>query len=107
VRRQRLLIRLADLDAGTRTAEPIDGAIPNDRQQPRAQAAARWIEALDLLPRRHECIVHQVLRQLPIRHDAHGDRHRDRRIPVVQQAERLAIAGPESFRQELVVGCVR
>ena len=64
------------------------------------------IEALDLLPRRHECIVHQVLRQLPIRHDAHGNRHRDRRIAVVQQAERLAVTGPESFRQELVVGCV-
>lgn len=45
--------------------------------------------------------------RVAVRHDAHGNRHRDRRISVVQQAERLAIAGPESFRQELVAGCVQ
>ena len=68
-----------------------------------AQAAASRIEPVDLLPRRHERIVHKVLRLFPIGNDAQRNGQGDRRMPVVDLAQRIPVSRPDLLRQERLV----
>ena len=65
-------------------------------------AAPLRVEAVDLAPHGHECVVHHVLCFLPIADDAECRGESLRRVGVVQLAERLRLAGANPMSQPSV-----
>ena len=85
-------------------AQPIDGSVAHNRQEPAPQGPVRRVKAVDLLPDRDKAVVHEVLRLLPVCDDAQGRGQCDRRVAVVQLAQRITVTGSNPLSQERVVG---
>ena len=60
--------------------------------QARPERAARRVEGPGLLPKLHESVLHGLLRQLTPPQHTLGDAEHQRRIVVVDGAERAAVA---------------
>src|SRR5215216_2923298 len=82
--------------AGVTAAPAVDGAVADDRQQPRAGRATARIEGIDPSPDGQERLLDDVRRGAVLTEHAVGDGDGNARVPVVELAECAAIAAGDA-----------
>ena len=95
-----------DTSRGTRCAKPVDGAAARDGHDPGDRAAPAVVELRRSAPELEEGLLHDVLRLLQAAQDLHRDRHRARRVLVIERPKRGDIAGRHAHEERAVARAV-
>src|SRR2546430_7289270 len=80
-------------------AQVVDRAVADRRDDPRAQRAAVGVEPRGAVPELEERVLDDVLRPAGVAEDPQRDRVRERAVAVVQQRQRIDLAGRQGLRQ--------
>ena len=86
-----LRVQLAETIASSVTSYMIDAQVSHEDDEPSGDAASFRDVVLRSERQADERVVHDILRIRRVAHDAHRDRVEDRRIPVVEEADRLHV----------------
>ena len=84
-------------------AQPVDGAVSNDRKQPVSQAPARGVESSGVAPDREKRVLDGVFRGAAVVEDTKRQTVGEPAVPVIERFESRGVAALQLGRHVMVL----